>query len=196
MMKPRVVTPAMRPGILADDLGEHPAQYGYGLSIVDDFQGEKLVRHGGSVLIATAQMAFIPSRQLGIVLLANGSGYPLSHLADYGLTVLLGGNPERLPFLRIERALEELEGVYETFRATMQITIRKDGDYLQYESKNRHHELRLTLVPEKFDDTGGRFFVLGGGTRTPVEFIKRDNEVELLYERYKLRRLGPLLKSC
>jgi CubicO group peptidase (beta-lactamase class C family) len=191
MMEPRVKTPALAPGLFGEKL-THTREYCYGLHTIGDFFGRTVVGHGGSVLIATAQMAFIPEENIGIMLLANGSGYPLGHLAEYGLALALGEDPGQLPFRRVELALEKLEGVYETYRGTVRVNIRKAGDYLVYESKDRHQEQSTPLVPAELDENGGRFFVLQGGSRTPVEFRCTDDGVELLYERYKLRRIGAL----
>lgn len=63
--------------------------HAYGLSIAPDFLGNKLVGHGGSVLVATAHIGFIPQQGVSIALLANGSGYLLSQLGMYGLAMLL-----------------------------------------------------------------------------------------------------------
>ncbi|HCW51280.1 MAG TPA: serine hydrolase [Clostridiales bacterium] len=212
MMVPRVAGPSVKPGVLRAEgwgesrggapgggpepekgaaPGEATGFYGFGLHTVPDFFGRRLVGHGGSVLVATAHMAFLPEVGCGVMLLANGAGYPLGHLAHYALALLVGEDPEQLPFLRMERLLDGLAGEYETFRGTMRATVRRREDFLVFEVKDGFYNLSVVLVPEAVDDHGGRFFTLNHGERIPAEFHRRNGGVELVYERYKLRRVSP-----
>jgi hypothetical protein len=38
------------------------------------------------------------------------------------------------------------------------------------------------------------FYTFQSGVRLPVEFIVRENEVDLIYERYRLKKVGELQK--
>lgn len=164
--------------------------YGYGLSVYPNFFGHTLVGHGGSVLVSTAHMAFVPDRRVGVIVLANGSGYPLQHIAYFALASVLKEDPWTLPGLRTERALEQLTGTYETYRGTYQATVTRNGDFLQVTVRNKYTEQVVPLVPLELDPVRPRFFTLGGGQRLTVEFTSVDGEAELVYERYKLRRVG------
>ncbi len=194
MMEDRVRLPATgwlesagRPALL-----HQPGSYGYGLHAYPDFFGHRLVGHGGSVGVATAYMGFIPSRDVAVAVLANGAGYAAGQLGMVALAALLGEDPEHLPFLRIERLLDGLAGVYETFKGTMQITFRRKGDLLQAEFRDKHHQENVPLIPEVLEGDAPRFFILAAGRRSTVEFHRKDGAVEVLYERYKLRRIGPV----
>jgi len=57
--------------------------------------------------------------------MSNCSGYPLSLIAHYTLAHMLGYNPEGLKFGKIDRIYGELQGVYETFKGTMRLTVRR-----------------------------------------------------------------------
>ena len=167
--------------------------YAYGLSVTPDFLGHKLVGHGGSVLVSTAYMGFIPEQEVGIALLANGSGYSLSQLGMYGLAMLLEKDPEELPFVRMERALTELVGVYETYKGTMKAQVKQKGDFLTIEIKDKYNDLIVTLVPESVEGETRTFYTLGAGMKLPVEFRVRETEIDFIYERYLLRKTGKLL---
>ncbi|MBT9160028.1 MAG: serine hydrolase [Dehalococcoidia bacterium] len=167
--------------------------YGYGLSITPDFLGHKLVGHGGSVLVATAYIGFIPEQGVGIALLANGSGYLLSQLGMYGLAILLEKDPESLPFVQMEKALTELVGTYETYRGTMKAQVKRMGDFLTIEIKDKYSDLTVPLVPEAIEENTRTFFTLESGIKLPVEFRVNKVEIDLIYERYRLRRTGKLL---
>lgn len=167
--------------------------YGYGLSISPDFLGHTLIGHGGSVLISTAYMGFIPEQGVGIALLANGSGYSLSQLGMYGLALLVGKDPEELPFVRMEKALTELVGTYETYKGTMKVQVKRRGDFLSVEIKDKYNDLVVTLVPESVEGETRTFYTLGAGMKLPVEFRVRETEIDFIYERYLLRKTGKLL---
>ncbi len=57
--------------------------------------------------------------------MSNCSGYPLSLIAQCTLAHTLGYNPEALEFRKIDRIYGKLQGVYETFKGTMRLTVRR-----------------------------------------------------------------------
>jgi CubicO group peptidase (beta-lactamase class C family) len=185
MAKPWVRTPNQTPA------GEPVGYYGLGLSSTTLF-GHRLVGHTGLMYVATAAMRFLPERKLGAVVLANGSGYPLANIADFGLATLLGEDPWQIPALRTERLLEELTGRYETYRSTYGCEVRRKGDTLQLVFKTKHSEETVPLVPSALGSESAQFLSFGGGAQQIVEFHRRLAGTELLYERYKMRRVGPL----
>lgn len=185
MAKPWVRTPSQNAA------GEPVGHYGLGLSM-GSLLGNPVVGHTGLMYVATAAMRFLPGRKLGAVVVANGSGYPLANIADFGLATLLGEDPWSIPALRTERLLEELTGRYETYQGTYGCEVRRKGDTLQLAFKTKFSEETVPLVPEALDDERSHFLSFGGGSRQIVEFHHRIAGVELIYERYKMRRVGPL----
>jgi len=194
MWQPRAPIPFLQRG----PSGPEPAgSYGYGLQVTPDFLGETLVGHGGSVLVFTAYIGFVPRRGVGVALLANGAGYPLNQFGAFALALLMGANPWSVPALRAERLLDDLTGVYETYRGTMRATVVRRGDFLVLEMQNTPQEQVALLVPEGYDAASldpqhPRFVTLAAARWLPVEFIRRDGEVDLIYERYRMRRVGRL----
>jgi CubicO group peptidase (beta-lactamase class C family) len=166
--------------------------YGYGLGVTPDFLGHCLINHSGGLYVATAWMGYIRDRGVGIVLLSNGSGYPLSQMGMYGLAVALGADPEALPFVRNDTMLKELEGTYETYRGTMQVKVEKAGEFLQVEFADKYTTDVAVLVPETIGDEARVFYTLSGGNKLRVEFTVSGAGVDLLYERYRMKRTGPL----
>jgi CubicO group peptidase (beta-lactamase class C family) len=192
MMTPRVPLPMERE--TPDGWGP-TGHYGFGLSVQSGFLGHTLVGHGGSVMVSTAYMGMISERRLGVVLAANGSGYPLQHIGAFALALALGKDPWELPALRVERSLNQLTGIYETYRGTFRATVRRAGDFLSIEFRFGDFEQIVPLVPVELPVPGSsepRFFTLAGGHRLPVEFYVRDADVDLVYERYKFRRVSRL----
>jgi CubicO group peptidase (beta-lactamase class C family) len=183
MEKPRVKLPLQVFG------GE---AYGYGLSIIPNFLGYKLVGHGGSVLVYTAYIGYIPEKKIGIALLANGSGYPMSQIGLYGLALMLGENPEKLPFIKIERIYDLLSGVYETYKGTMDAKVTAKNGILQLEIKDKYVDMIISLIPEDIEGTVKRFYTIQSGGKLPVEFAVKEDKVELIYERYRFKKISNL----
>jgi CubicO group peptidase (beta-lactamase class C family) len=166
--------------------------YGYGLGIVPNFLGRKLIGHGGNVGVATAYIAFIPEENVGIALLSNGEGYPMSHFGLVGLATLLGEDPEKIPFVSKERALKSLEGTYETYKGTMQALIKKKGDFLVIEIKDKFTDAIVPLVPVRLGKNLRTFYTLVNGNKLPVEFRVRKDQTDMVYERYYMKKIGEL----
>lgn len=187
MFTPRVAMPwHTNPGLFGDSVQpEAAAHYAYGL-ITEAFNGETMISHGGSVGVATAHLAFLPASKVGVALLTNGSGYPTSQFAKVALAVLLEKDVSALPFVRVEHTLEMLTGSYESYKGTMTATVSKQADFL----KLSLYEDEVVLVPETLGQSSSSFFTLAGGRRLPVTFRERDGVMELVYERYKLKRTG------
>jgi len=183
MEKPRIKLPLQILG------GE---AYAYGLAVAPNFLGYKLIGHGGSVLTSTAYIGYIPERKIGMALLANGSGYPLSQLAMYGLALMLNKDPEELPFIKMDQELEALTGRYETYKGTMSVEVTRADSFLLLKIKDRYMDMTIPLVPEKVEGKIKTFYTLQGGGKLLMNFIVDNGKVDLIYERYRLRKVSNL----
>ncbi len=166
--------------------------YGYGWIIVPNFLGRKLVGHSGSVLVSTAYAGYLPGEGLGVAVLANASGYPLSHIGLYALALALGEDPEKLPFVKRDRLLDLLAGEYKTYMGAFKVNVVRKGDFLLMETRGRYIRQERPLVPERLGEEEAVFFTLEHGRKITAEFrIREDGQVELIFERYKFRKTGP-----
>jgi CubicO group peptidase (beta-lactamase class C family) len=160
--------------------------YGYGWMITPNFHGYRLVGHGGSVLVYTAYVGYIPEKKVGVAVLANASGYLLSHIGMYALSQLLGIDSEASPFIKSDKILGKLEGEYETYMGTMKASVKKKGDFLYIEIKDKYTEDIVPLIPEKLEEDRATFYTLSGGRKYTADFKIEENRIEMIYERYKL----------
>ncbi len=167
-----------------------PSSYALGLS-VQKFFGRTLIGHGGSVLVYTAHIGFTPEEGVGVAVLANGSGYPMAQLAQVALALLLGEPWERLPFVRVEGVAEKVLGIYATYRDTMRVVLRPRGGALELVVEDREAPLTVVLALEEIAEGEARFRALLGERTLPV-VVRLKDPPELVYERYKLRRIAPL----
>jgi len=163
--------------------------YGYGLKITPDFYGFKLVDHSGSILVHTGYMGYIRDKNVGVVLLANGSGYPLSFIGQYILAMLMGENPEELPFIWKDNVLKKLEGTYQLYKGTVKADIEKRGSLLYLIMRDGARKIETPLFPFKLGRDQSVFKTISYWREYTVEFKVKDGIVEFIYERYKFRKL-------
>jgi len=176
--------------------GKWPAEYyggdsyGYGLQIIPSFHGHKVVGHGGSVDCYTANMNYIRDLKSGVVILANGTGYSTGRLSMIAQSLLVGVDPGELRAVKLETLLKKLEGQYKAYRDTIFAEVRTNGSFLMLSGEDIGKN--IVLVPERQEDSVAMFYTLDSGARMQVTFRFNKHGVELLYERYRYRRAGPL----
>jgi CubicO group peptidase (beta-lactamase class C family) len=176
--------------------GKWPAEYyggdsyGYGLQIIPNFRGHKVVGHGGSVDCYTANMNFVRDLRSGVILLANGTGYSLGRLSMIAQSLLAGADPDELRAVRLETLLKKLEGQYKAYKDTLFAEVKVNESFLMLSGEDIGKD--IILVPEGEEDGVARFYTLDGGAKMEVTFRFNKHGVELLYERYRYRRAGPL----
>lgn len=163
--------------------------YGLGLQVQKDFFGQTVIGHGDGVMGGTTYFAYIPERQIAVLLLANAHGYPMSQLALASLAYLLSEDFRQLSFIRLDNLLEQLVGKYASFRETILAEVKRKGDGLELTLKFKHEDRIVTLFPVSFSKDTAYFQTFSGGRRLQVEF-RLSNHTDLIYERYAFRKVG------
>ena len=156
--------------------------YGFGLGITPDFLGEKLLGHGGSIVVSTAHMAFIAKRNIGVIMMGNSGGMDYATIAESILAILMKKNPaDVIPSLGIRERMRRLEGHYAVYEGLETLDIVKERGMLYLKRDND-----LTpLIPKDPDYRGTGFYLLNEGRKTPVEFRFGDDGSEsVLIARY------------
>lgn len=164
--------------------------YGYGLRIIPRFYGHKVVGHGGSVDVYTANMEYVRDTRSGVLLLANGTGYPLGVVAMGAIAMMLGGDPADLGPVKSETLLKKLEGQYRAYKGTIFAEVKKNGSFLLLSGEDIGNN--IVLVPDGEEGGVARFYTLDLGARMDVTFRFNEHGVELMFERYRYRKSGPL----
>jgi len=176
--------------------GKWPAEYyggdayGYGLQVIPDFHGHKVVGHGGSVEVYTAEMKYARDMKAGVVLLANGTGYSAGRLAMTTISLLAGIDPEEIRGVRLENLLKKLEGQYKAYKETILAEVKINGSFLMLSGEDIGKD--IVLIPDGEEKGLAHFYTLSAGARMDVTFRFNQYGVEMLYERYRYRRAGPL----
>ena len=140
--------------------------------------------------VYTAEMKYARDMKAGVVLLANGTGYSLGRLAMCGISLLAGREPEEIRGVKLENLLKRLEGQYKAYKETIFAEVKVNGSFLLLSGEDIGNN--IVLVPDGEEDVIVRFYTLNAGARMNVTFRFNQHGVELLYERYRYRRAGPL----
>jgi CubicO group peptidase (beta-lactamase class C family) len=164
--------------------------YGYGLRLKDNFLGHRLVQHSGSVFGSSAYINFVPDAGVGVAILSNG-GYFLEDMGEYAAALLLGKDPMEIPSFKRGRILESLTGTYKTFKDTSNYRIIRSGGVLQLEQSWGDRVFTTPMIPVDIEGPVKKFSTYGTDTVTQAEFVERDGETYLVYERNLCRRMGP-----
>ena len=164
--------------------------YGYGLEIIPDLFGSKVVGHGGSVEVYTAGLLYVPRGSYGVAVMANGTGYSMERIALYGMALMLGHNPDELPVIRLENTLKRIEGKYAAYKNIVLAEVKRNGSFLTLSGDDIGEN--MVLVPDNLDSQVATFFTLSGTAKMTVEFKFNADGVEMTYERYKYRRAGSI----
>jgi hypothetical protein len=88
--------------------------------------------------------------------------------------------------------LAELTGTYETYKGTMKAQVKKMGTFLAIEIKDKYNDTIVPLIPQDIEITRRTFYTLNSGAKLSVEFLVHESGIELIYERYLLRKTGKL----
>lgn len=162
--------------------------YGYGLFVTNDFFGQRLVRHDGSVGVYTSSVAFLPKQNLGVSILSNAEGYNLILCGLYGLLTMIGKDPRDFAPIKRETLLQKLVGNYSSYKGTVSAQVKRNGDFLILSGEDIGEN--IVLVPEKENENRATFYTLRNTARLEVEFsFDRDRKaVEMIFERYRYRK--------
>jgi len=165
--------------------------YGYGWFVADDFLGHRIVMHGGSTGVSSAQLMFIPDLKIGIAAAANAGQAPMPVLTG-ALMALMGKDPEKeIPDFEIEKKLGMLAGEYETYRGVNKVSVKKKGSLLYVESEMWGTKTSYPLIPETDKIEDYKFHTISGpGKKALVEFvIDPSGKIDLYMDRNRFHKI-------
>jgi hypothetical protein len=135
-------------------------------------------------------MEYVRDLRAGVILLANGTGYSLGVLAMSAISMLMGLDPEELATVKLQTLLKKLEGQYRTYKGTLFAEVKRNGSFLMLTGEDIGKD--LVLVPQGEENGVARFYTLDEAAKMEVTFRFNEHGVELMFERYRYRRAGPL----
>jgi CubicO group peptidase (beta-lactamase class C family) len=157
------------------------SRYGYG-HIVESVLGDRLIGHGGSVLVATAWFGYLADAGIGAVIACNTT--PATHPSLVGPAILArlqeADPTEALPAHRLSAALDRVTGDYAGYRDLVGATVDRDGDMLRAELRTGLGNMALHLLPERVEaDRLTATTMMGMGMTSEVHFEFSDDGVEM-----------------
>lgn len=167
--------------------------YGYGW-MLSDWNGHRIVEHGGGIDGFTANVALMPEKKLGVVALSNASGTPLPGVITKAVWEHLVGNPKKpveltssLPVTPSPVNPADEAGTYHLSAVKMDLVIA---------FKNGKLTVTPTSQPEMpLEPVGGRRYRIGPPA-PPDVFItfrptpENPQETELLLEQSGMKFIG------
>ncbi len=168
--------------------GEHG--YGYGLDVTPNFHGLKMVSHGGSILVSTAHMSFIPETETGVIIMGNSAKIAYEAINESILALLMGLEPEdSTPMFGVQERMRELTGRYETYMGIEAVEVNYKAGMLFLESETPFAKTSTPLIPEDPMVEEPVFYTIVDGVKSPVVFERKRDGFDLFVERYCYHRV-------
>ncbi len=171
-------------GFIESRIGE----YGYGWA-VNDFLGEELIGHGGSIGVASGYIGFMDD--LGVAILSNTSpSFSMEEIGKAILAIMRGKEALKLPFFARKEKMDMLTGEYRSYKGIKRAEIEIDCGLLKLTFKERLEENSLILIPSSKHLKDHEFYYLDGrGNKNTVKFdVKSENEIDLYIDRWRLHK--------
>lgn len=170
--------------------GIAPQQYGYGWA-AQDFLGEHLIGHSGSIGVSTAYMGFMPERDLGVAVTCNASpGYLMEVVGLGALAIMLDANWRTdVSYFAAQSGLDRLVGTYRSYRGVNEVEVSKVGGMLQIQSNVGYPPWAdIPVIPEDLE--AGEFFTLTDtGERQPITFEADGDDLSMYIDRWRLHKV-------
>jgi len=159
--------------------------YASGWGITEDFFGETMIHHGGSIGTSSAHLALIPNKKIGAIVMGNTGNSQCNIISDVIIATLLGKKPMTdHPTLRLDNKLGMLAGEYQTYKGINKLSIVKKGLTL-YGKQPDKDCVDFPIIPENDDPEDFHFWIPQGANKYPVEFLvdKKKGTIIYLHER-------------
>ncbi|MFX0210891.1 MAG: hypothetical protein ACFFDT_33235, partial [Candidatus Hodarchaeota archaeon] len=170
------------------------AAYGYGWNRVDNYHGYTLITHSGASGVSGGFIGFIPELKVTYAQLYN-VGWLARHLMDYAMILLMGKDPDKLPFIQRRDYFERIVGKYEAYKKTITMeVVEKVG--LLYLEGNLVEKFSFHLIPYLEDATPLKFYVITPYGKMDVIFTLHENgEITFDYERHLMHKVNYRIKK-
>ncbi|MFB6245769.1 MAG: serine hydrolase [Candidatus Nanohaloarchaea archaeon] len=165
-------------------------EYGYGWIVTDIF-GEKLVNHDGNMNISSGYLGF--TEDYGVAIGCNTKPpYYLDQIGMGILAILMGREPQELPYFALRNKLERLVGKYRSYQGVIQIDVSRDGGKLVISSERFPERDMFSgpLFAENQNPEDLSFYHFdNSGEKEDVRFEEQeDGSFDMYYGRWRLHQ--------
>lgn len=166
------------------------SQYGYGL-VIEEFLGQRLIGHSGSLAVSTSYLGFQPEEGLGVAVACNtGHSYSLSAIGKAALAIWQGRAPEEVvPYFSMKEKFTSVEGTYTSYRDLVTAHVERNGGTLEVQTENALEESTYQLHPSTQSRNDRTFYtVTETGKRREARFEEEEGTMVLYFDRWRLER--------
>lgn len=164
-----------------------PYGYGWRTRTIGD---KSLVGHGGSIMVSTSYVGFLPEQNLGIAIACNtGPEVSPPTLGEGIAAMLVDTDPsEVVPYYQYDGTVSKVTGEYEAYRGTRTATVEDNGGVLTVTIETATQDRSIPLVPEEPTLETLEFKAYRGGRTESVEFVPTDSGFDLFIERMRFHQ--------
>lgn len=127
--------------------------YGYGLNIIQDYHGNKMIEHGGSLHGVSSHTIVIPDKGITAVILSNIENVPVFRLLNYAINILDG---------------REMKARHNTF---VQNSLKKEKEYEYCGTFESEEGMSLIINQNDY----GLTFSSAGLRNLPLQYVNDDS---------------------
>jgi CubicO group peptidase (beta-lactamase class C family) len=173
--------------------GDNP-QYALGWTVEAPSENRPYIaiQHGGSVATSQAFLILVPELKLAICAAENASTGISPVACRAAIAMALGQQPDAvLEDIRIDQAVADVEGHYQSPHAMYSLRITRKGAELRADLETDDGSFSFPLVPEDLDSLVFNKCTLKGSKKAKVRFYRNQETqaVEFVaYDRYLYRR--------
>lgn len=163
-------------------------KYGYGWSI-DEFLGNKLIGHGGSIAVSGGYIGF--TVKYGVAVACNTiPSVSLKQIGKWILALMMDKKPDETTYFRRKERMEKVTGEYESYRGIKKAVIEKESGLLKLKFKERLEEESVILIPKSKNLDSYEFYYIGAdGEKYDVEFVVDSaSDIDLYIGRWRLHK--------
>ncbi|WP_417466191.1 serine hydrolase domain-containing protein [Kordiimonas sp.] len=152
----------------------------------------KVVQHSGSMGTSSSNFVMVPELKLGIMVAENASTGICPVITDSVLATLLGHTPEEaVEDLRIDQAVEDIEGTYRSPHGMYQFRVYRQNGVLQVDTEIDDGRKSFPLLVRDLNKLRFACYSLRADSQREVAFIREgvSGRAEYVaYDRYLYRR--------
>jgi CubicO group peptidase (beta-lactamase class C family) len=162
--------------------------YGYGWKIYENYYGHTLITHQGVSGVTGGNVGFVPELNLTFAQLYNVSWLP-TYLLHVAFALLLGHDPDLLPYNKRKKHYIALCGRYEAYKKIITLKIIEKEGLLYLIDDNWQEKGVYPLIPKDNDPEVMDFYILQPSGSLEIPFTKHENgQITFDYERYLMHK--------
>ncbi|UCE12281.1 MAG: serine hydrolase [Candidatus Heimdallarchaeota archaeon] len=162
--------------------------YGYGWKIYENYNGYTLITHQGVSGVTGGNVGIIPELKLTFAQLYNVSWIP-NYLMHVAFSLLVGKNPEEMPYNKRKRHYRALCGEYEAYKKILSVNIEEKEGLLYLIDNNWQDKGVFPLIPRNNDPEVMDFYIILPSGSLEVPFTRHEKgQITFDYERYLMHK--------